>query len=691
MSISAASATTSGGVISGGNETANVASSLGINTGNNNSVSFGFNCAPLNLGYSNTFLGYNAASKSTFGNGITVVGYNASPYVSGGLSTYIGSITAPNATTGGANVVVGALAASNLSYGSSNVAVGAAAGVVGDASKATALGQGAFASTTAVAAGCAAVAVGRQTVALGAGATATGDGAFCVAGRLRGYFSPSNAPTGTYTVRVDADALKIGGGGALAFCAPLSTASSHALTQDPDPPAAWAVGVSSSDGSSSSNSDLVFRSAGGAVVRLLDDFRPGLLDFTAQHHCKLFSFRGESLGLRPSGAAVSGRPTKSKSLTKSGGSAPRPLPGSSGITGGCSLESGESPGVVGGSPGIVGGSSGVVGGSTLQSGGSPGIVGGSTLKSGGSPGIAGGSFFESGGSPGIAGGSFFESGGSPGIAGGCSGIAGGSPGIAGGCTLKSEGSPGIAGGCTLKSEGSPGIAGGCTLKSEGSPGIAGGLPGIAGVTSYDSGGSPGTAGVTSYGSGESSDGDEEYDMAAVLGLPGRIVVSTGRYESARGSRVVSPDEAVPIVRMSSTACDPRAFGTIACEDGAGGAVDTYRFGNLAFEVPSFVPADGESENDSGGSRRWTRNRINAAGEGGVWACDENGPLRNGDLLVTSGALTGVAMRQSDDVVRSCTVAKITCDCDFEGGNGSPGPVVQVGFMKACLVGCVYKF
>ena len=40
----------------------------------------------------------------------------------------------------------------------------------------------------------------------------------------------------------------------------------------------------------------------------------------------LFSSHGETLGLRPLwGAAVSGRPTRSKSLTKSGGSAPRPL------------------------------------------------------------------------------------------------------------------------------------------------------------------------------------------------------------------------------------------------------------------------------------------------------------------------------------------------------------------------------
>ena len=101
----------------------------------------------------------------------------------------------------------------------------------------------------------------------------------------------------------------------------------------------------------------------------------------------LFSFCGETLRLRPYGAAVSGRPTKSKSLTKSGGYAPRPLPRvggdviqhviqqvwdvryvngdvkgmSGGVTGGCPGMSGDVWGVTGGCPGGSQGMSGCPG------------------------------------------------------------------------------------------------------------------------------------------------------------------------------------------------------------------------------------------------------------------------------------------------------------------------------------------
>ena len=66
-------------------------------------------------------------------------------------------------------------------------------------------------------------------------------------------------------------------------------------------------------------------------------------------------FVGRPWGCGPLGAAVSGRPTKSKSLTKSGGSAPRPL-------------SGVSQGDVGRCRGVTGGMTGVTGGCWAMSG-----------------------------------------------------------------------------------------------------------------------------------------------------------------------------------------------------------------------------------------------------------------------------------------------------------------------------------
>lgn len=49
-------------------------------------------------------------------------------------------------------------------------------------------------------------------------------------------------------------------------------------------------------------------------------------------------------------------------------------------------------------------------------------------------------------------------------------------------------------------------------------------------------------------------------------------------------------------------------------------------------------------------------QVNALGEGQINVCGENGPIAAGDLLTTSSVI-GKAMRQDDDIVRSCTVAR----------------------------------
>jgi len=48
--------------------------------------------------------------------------------------------------------------------------------------------------------------------------------------------------------------------------------------------------------------------------------------------------------------------------------------------------------------------------------------------------------------------------------------------------------------------------------------------------------------------------------------------------------------------------------------------------------------------------------MNSLGEGGVNVCGEGGDIQPGDLIVTSST-PGKGMRQADDVIRSCTVAK----------------------------------
>lgn len=156
-------------------------------------------------------------------------------------------------------------------------------------------------------------------------------------------------------------------------------------------------------------------------------------------------------------------------------------------------------------------------------------------------------------------------------------------------------------------------------------------------------------------------------------LVGCIVVASGRYRDLQGRRnVIHIDEALPEVELSDRACDPRVFGVISRFENDTQNTREYQLGNLAFGVPSVD----------------TRVIVNAAGEGCIWVCDAAGPLRNGDLIVSSH-VAGYGMRQTDDIIRSCTIAKVTCDCDFETAgvvhHGRDG-----GRYRVVRVGCTYK-
>ncbi|KAL6744681.1 hypothetical protein V8C86DRAFT_3170080 [Haematococcus lacustris] len=134
---------------------------------------------------------------------------------------------------------------------------------------------------------------------------------------------------------------------------------------------------------------------------------------------------------------------------------------------------------------------------------------------------------------------------------------------------------------------------------------------------------------------------------------GCVVVATGRYLDLSGAPGLAggADEAVPVVTLARTPHDPRVFGVISDWEAAG-PVREWALGGVRFAVPR-APS---------GRRRAV---INSAGEGWIRVCDEGGgSIRNGDLL-TSSSVPGLAMRQRDDAVRACTVAKATCDCDFD--------------------------
>ena len=60
-----------------------------------------------------------------------------------------------------------------------------------------------------------------------------------------------------------------------------------------------------------------------------------------------------------------------------------------------------------------------------------------------------------------------------------------------------------------------------------------------------------------------------------------------------------------------------------------------------------------------------RMQINSLGEGGIWVCNKNGIIENGDYI-SSSSIPGYGMKQilNSEFLTRYTVAKITCDCNF---------------------------
>lgn len=151
---------------------------------------------------------------------------------------------------------------------------------------------------------------------------------------------------------------------------------------------------------------------------------------------------------------------------------------------------------------------------------------------------------------------------------------------------------------------------------------------------------------------------------------GLIVSTTGTFNNLDGGGEPTVDESLPVVRLSTEANDPRAFGVVAGEETQG--VRVFKLANMVFG------------RDCGGDPKVI---LNSVGEGGMWVCDANGGVSNGDLLTTS-SVAGHAQRQGDGIVRSHTVAKMT---------GSPKrweKYVDPASSRACMrafCGVVYKF
>ena len=111
---------------------------------------------------------------------------------------------------------------------------------------------------------------------------------------------------------------------------------------------------------------------------------------------------------------------------------------------------------------------------------------------------------------------------------------------------------------------------------------------------------------------------------------GLIVCSRGDYINIDNSIKPQMNNTLPICELSSVENDQRVFGIVSNK---------------------------ESDNKE-------RIHINSVGEGGIWVCNKNGNISNGDYITTC-SIPGYGAKQSDNILYNYSVAKITCDCNFK--------------------------
>ncbi len=127
---------------------------------------------------------------------------------------------------------------------------------------------------------------------------------------------------------------------------------------------------------------------------------------------------------------------------------------------------------------------------------------------------------------------------------------------------------------------------------------------------------------------------------------GRIVVSTGtlkthsskiktseesEWEIKTGKEAIMIEDAHPMVKLSRVKKDKRVLGVLG--------LNTRKNSHAERLI------------------------VNAIGEGGIWVCNSNGNIENGDYINSSNYL-GYGEKQDDDLLHNYTVAKATINCDF---------------------------
>tara|TARA_B100000900_G_scaffold20764_1_gene16182 strand:- start:4555 stop:6066 length:1512 start_codon:yes stop_codon:yes gene_type:complete len=169
----------------------------------------------------------------------------------------------------------------------------------------------------------------------------------------------------------------------------------------------------------------------------------------------------------------------------------------------------------------------------------------------------------------------------------------------------------------------------------------------------------------------------ENDTIDYTNYIGLIVVSNGNYKIKRngathtGKDAIKIDQATPQIKLSTTDNQKSVIGIVSLIEN-----------NTVL--------------------------INSTGEGGIWVCNKNGVLINGDYI-SSSSVIGYGMKQTlnENLLANHTVAKITCDVDFNSTNDFETRFLQADATQiteeeyntklaeeeevyiACFVGCTY--
>ena len=136
---------------------------------------------------------------------------------------------------------------------------------------------------------------------------------------------------------------------------------------------------------------------------------------------------------------------------------------------------------------------------------------------------------------------------------------------------------------------------------------------------------------------------------------GMVVVSTGEYDATFAVQDprdnISINESLPIVQLSSARNQNSVVGIISNVEDQADSNHTYAVGAFVTVIPR------KSSDDR-------RLIINSVGEGAIWITNINGNLENGDYI-TASEIPGYGMKQDSDSLKNYTVAKVTCDCNFD--------------------------